>query len=168
MDQVKCGKFIAKLRKDKNMTQKQLGEVLGVTKKTVFQWESGNLIPDTEMLQLLSQTLEVSINELLSGECIPDEAFCKQTEKNLINTAKESAFSYEEKKKFWSCRWRREHISLFVLLALILATAVALPLLTNKPGYLGLVPLIAFFEYGWQNNKMMIYVENQINGEKQS
>ena len=168
MDSVKNGKFIAKLRKDKNMTQEQLGEVLGVTNKTISRWENGNYMPNIEMLQLLSQTFGVSINELLSGEYIQDDTFRKQEDQNLIDMAKESAFSFEEQRKFWIYKWRREHISMFVLLTLILAAAVTLPLLTNKTGYLGLVPLIVFIEYGWQNNRMMIYVENQLYGKNES
>ena len=46
MDQIKIGKFIAALRKDKGMTQEQLGEKLGVTNKTVSRWENGNYMPD--------------------------------------------------------------------------------------------------------------------------
>ena len=168
MDPGKIGKFIAKLRKDKNMTQEQLGEVLGVTNKTISRWENGNYMPNIEMLQLLSQTFGVSINELIYGEYILDEDFRKQADQNLIDMVKESAFSFEEQRRFWVCKWRREHISLFVLLAFVLAVAVALPLLANKTGYLYLVPLIALVEYGWQNNRMMIYVENQLYGKNQS
>ena len=168
MDPGKIGKFIAKLRKDKNMTQEQLGEVLGVTNKTISRWENGNYMPNIEMLQLLSQTFEVSINELISGECILDEDFRKQADQNLIDKVKESAFLFEEQRKFWISKWRREHTALFVLLAFILTVVVVLSLLTNKTGYLYLVPLIAFIEYGWQNNSMMIYVENQLYGKNQS
>ncbi len=42
MDQIKIGKFIAVLRKEKGLTQEQLGEKLGVTNKTVSRWENGN------------------------------------------------------------------------------------------------------------------------------
>lgn len=42
MDQIKIGKFIAALRKDKGLTQEQLGEKLGVTNKTISRWENGN------------------------------------------------------------------------------------------------------------------------------
>lgn len=168
MDPVTCGKFIARLRKNKNMTQEQLGEILGVTNKTISRWENGNYMPNIEMLALLSQTFGVSVNELISGECIPDEPFHKQANQNLIDLANEGTFSFEEQKKFWISKWRRDHISLFVLLALILTAALALPLLTNKLGYLGLIPLIGIIEYGWQNNKMMIYVENQLYGKNQS
>lgn len=54
MDQIKIGKFIAALRKDKGLTQEQLGEKLGVTNKTISRWENGNYMPDVEMLSLLS------------------------------------------------------------------------------------------------------------------
>ena len=68
MDQVKIGKFIAALRKEKAMTQEQLGAKLGVTNKTVSRWETGTYLPDVEMLSLLSQEFGVSLNELVAGE----------------------------------------------------------------------------------------------------
>ena len=67
MDQIKMGKFIAALRKEKGLTQEKLGEKLGVTNKTVSRWENGNYMPDVEMLSLLSEEFGVSINELISG-----------------------------------------------------------------------------------------------------
>ena len=48
MDQIKIGKFIAALRKEKGLTQEKLGEKLGVTNKTVSRWENGNYMPDVE------------------------------------------------------------------------------------------------------------------------
>ena len=63
MDQIKIGKFIAALRKEKGLTQEKLGEKLGVTNKTVSRWENGNYMPDVEMLSLLSEEFGVSINE---------------------------------------------------------------------------------------------------------
>lgn len=62
MDQIKLGKFIAELRKEKGYTQEHLGEILGVTNKTVSRWERGNYMPDVEMLSLLSKEFDVSIN----------------------------------------------------------------------------------------------------------
>ena len=55
---------------------------------------------------------------------------------------------------------QKEHISLFVVLLLIIIVAFVLPFVVSKPWFVGLVPLIAFIEYGYQNNRMMIYVEN--------
>ena len=46
MDQIKIGKFIAELRKNKNLTQEQLGELLGVNNITISRWETGKNMPD--------------------------------------------------------------------------------------------------------------------------
>ncbi len=160
MDQIKTGKFIAYLRKQHNLTQEALGEKLGITNKTISRWENGNYMPDIEMLQLLSQEFDVSINELLSGEFLSDEDFRKKADENVIAVSKESAFSFEERKAYFKKKWRKEHISLFVLLGILLIASVVLPLVFGKPWFLGFVPLLAFVEYGYQNNKMMIYVEH--------
>lgn len=77
MDQIKIGKFIAALRKEKGLTQEQLGEKLGVTNKTISRWENGNYMPDVEMLTLLSKEFGASINELISGERLLAEDFKK-------------------------------------------------------------------------------------------
>lgn len=68
MDQVKIGKFISKLRKEKGMTQDQLAQRLGVTQRSVSRWETGKNMPDLSLLQPLATELNVSISELLDGE----------------------------------------------------------------------------------------------------
>lgn len=65
-------------------------------------------------------------------------------------------------KKSYKKKWRKEHISLFLILSLILAAFIVLPFVFDRPYFVGLAPLIAFIEYGYQNNKMMIYVENNL------
>jgi transcriptional regulator with XRE-family HTH domain len=117
-------------------------------------------MPDIEMLQLLAKEFNVSINELLAGQKMSDEEFRKNADKNIIAVSKESAFSFEERKAYFKKKWRKEHISLFVVLLLIIIVAFVLPFVVSKPWFVGLVPLIAFIEYGYQNNRMMIYVEN--------
>ena len=72
MDMKKIGAFLAELRKEKNLTQDELGEQIGVTNKTVSRWENGNYLPPVEMLQILSKFYDVSINEILNGERIND------------------------------------------------------------------------------------------------
>lgn len=160
MDQIKIGKFIATLHRQRGFTQEKLGEKIGVTNKTISRWENGNYMPDIEMLQLLAKEFNVSINELLAGEKLSDEESRKNSDENIIAISKESTFSFEERKAYFKKKWRREHISLFVILFLILIVAFVLPIVVSKPWFLGLVPLIAFIEYGYQNNRMMIYVEN--------
>ena len=64
---------------------------------------------------------------------------------------------YEPKKK-----WRKEHISLFVLLGIIFLLSILLPILFERIEFIGLAPLVGLIEYGYQNNKMMIYVEHNL------
>ena len=162
MDQVKIGKFIAELRRKKGLTQDALGKKIGVTNKTISRWENGNYMPDIEILQLLAREFEISIDELLSGEKQANEDFKQKTDESVIAAAKAGAFSFKERKAYFKKKWRKEHISFFVMLFLILVASIVLPFVFNKPYLLGLVPLIALIEYGYQNNKMMIYVESNL------
>ena len=111
MDQIKIGKFIAALRKEKGLTQEQLGEKLGVTNKTISRWENGNYTPDVEMLALLSKEFGVSINELISGERLLAEDFKKAADNNLVAALNNSTFTLKEKIAFFKRKWLREHIS---------------------------------------------------------
>ena len=83
MDTKKMGTFLAKLRREHNLTQEQLGEKLGVTNKTVSRWENGNYLPPAEMLQALSELYNVTINEILSGERLPEEAYRERPRRTL-------------------------------------------------------------------------------------
>lgn len=68
MNNQKIGTYICMLRKDKQLTQKELADKLGVTDKAVSKWERGAGYPDISMLKPLSEILGVSVNELLDGE----------------------------------------------------------------------------------------------------
>lgn len=68
MDNIKFGKFIQELRKEKNITQKELAEKLSLTDKAISKWERGLNFPDIVMLKPLSEIFNVSIIELLNGE----------------------------------------------------------------------------------------------------
>lgn len=162
MDQVRVGKYIASLRKQASLTQEELGEKLGVTNKTVSRWENGNYMPDIEMLQLLSKVFDVGINDLLAGEKIADEDFRQKAEENIIKVATSSAFSFEDRKVYFKRKWRKEHIALFVILGLILIASAVIPLIIDKLWLISFSPVIALIEYGYQNNRMMIYEENQL------
>ena len=83
MDIQKIGVFLSELRKEKNLTQDELGEQIGVTNKTVSRWENGNYLPPVEMLQILSKFYDVSINEILNGERINDSDYKKVSEENV-------------------------------------------------------------------------------------
>lgn len=83
MDQVKIGAFIAQLRQERGWTQEMLGERVGVTNKTVSRWENGNYMPGIEMLTLLSGEFGVSLNELVQGQRLEDDAFRAAADENL-------------------------------------------------------------------------------------
>lgn len=60
MNQEKFGKFISELRKEKNMTQEQLAEKLGVSDKSISRWENGNTMPDISLLVELADILNTT------------------------------------------------------------------------------------------------------------
>ena len=86
MNQEKIGKFIAECRKHKNMTQSELAEKLGVTDKSIGNWENGRNMPDLSLFKPLCAELDITINELLSGERIKKEKYQERFEENIINT----------------------------------------------------------------------------------
>ena len=77
MNQEKIGKFIAKCRKDKDLTQRELSEKLGVSNRAVSKWENGISMPDLSIMKSLCDELDITINELFDGEKsenkIPDD-----------------------------------------------------------------------------------------------
>ena len=90
MDNEKIGKFILGLRKQKGMTQKELAEKVGVSDKTISKWECGNSIPDITYLEALCNSLDISVNELLSGERLTDESYSEKAEENIMALMKEN------------------------------------------------------------------------------
>lgn len=78
------GQFIQELRKAKNMTQKDLAEMIGVSDKTISKWENGNSIPDTSILLSLCQALDISVNELVSCKKLPSDEYSSNAEVNMM------------------------------------------------------------------------------------
>ena len=70
MNQEKIGKFILKLRREKNMTQQELADKIGVTDRAISKWENGRGLPDLSLMIPLCKELGITINELISGEQI--------------------------------------------------------------------------------------------------
>ena len=64
MNQGKIGQFISEIRKEKNMNQQDLANLLGVTSKTISRWETGKYMPDLSLFTEISNVLDVSLNEL--------------------------------------------------------------------------------------------------------
>lgn len=86
MNQEKIGRFIAKCRKEKNMTQQELAELLGVTDRAVSNWENGKNMPDLSLFKSLCNILDITMNELLSGEKLSKENYQEKFEENILDT----------------------------------------------------------------------------------
>ena len=100
MEQQKIGKFIHDLRKEKEMTQKQLADRVGVSDKTISKWETGRGIPDTAIMSELCKVLGISVNELLSGERLSFDNYSGKAEENMVNLLKDK--EQEKEKQKWS------------------------------------------------------------------
>lgn len=163
MDQIKIGKWIATLRKEKGLTQEQLGEKLGVTNKTISRWERGNYMPDVEMLSLLSKEFGVSINELIAGERLAAENFREAADTNLVNALSNSTFTLKEKVAFFKKKWRKEHLSLIIFCVVAwIAVVIVLKFQDIEPALWAAVSnLIAVLFYVVLYNRMMAYVEKR-------
>lgn len=89
MNQVKIGKFIAERRKLKGLTQSQLAEKLNITDRAVSKWETGKSMPDSSVMLDLCNELEISVNDLLSGEVVTMDNYNKEMEKILLEAIKQ-------------------------------------------------------------------------------
>ena len=85
MTSKECGNFIAELRKEKKLTQKELAEKINVSDKAVSRWETGKGYPDVTLLVSLSEYFDVSVNELLSGKRLTVENIKETADENLIS-----------------------------------------------------------------------------------
>ncbi len=95
MDQVKIGRFIAQMRKEKELTQRQLADELLISDKTVSKWETGKGLPEVSLMMPLCETLNITVNELLSGERISEESYKEKAEEIMVDLVRER----EESKK---------------------------------------------------------------------
>lgn len=95
MDQIKIGKFISEKRKERKITQSELAEKLNISNRAVSKWENGNSLPDASIMVELCNILNISINDLFSGEVVDMKNNEKKLEENLIEVAKQK----EEKDK---------------------------------------------------------------------
>lgn len=99
MNQEKIGKFISNKRKQNQMTQQDLAEQLGVSDKTISNWENGRNMPDLSLFKPICEKLNITINELLSGEEVKEESYQQKLEENIINLALENKRKFKKKLK---------------------------------------------------------------------
>ena len=122
MDYNKIGNFIATERKAKKLTQAKLAEKLFVSEKTISKWENGKGLPDTNILPKLCKILNVTLNEILSGQRM--ESDNQQNEKLILNMAKE----LEQKNKIiWTSMWVIIIVSMIGLIGGALVATFLIP-----------------------------------------
>lgn len=88
MDNQKIGSFIRELRKEKDLTQKELADALHITDRAVSKWERGLSAPDIALLEPLSELLGVSVGELIRGERDREEESQMDETKSLLDYSK--------------------------------------------------------------------------------
>lgn len=124
MNQIKIGKFIAECRKRQGLTQIQLAEKLNITDKAVSKWERGMAMPDSSIMLELCDILDITVNELLSGEKIIMENSNKKNEQLLVDMSKE----LEQKNKIiWNSMRIIMGVSITALIADIFLAAFLIP-----------------------------------------
>lgn len=89
MDQKKIGKFICEMRKRKNLTQLELANKLGVTDRAISHWENGRRMPDLSLIKPLCNELDITVNDLLSGEIVDKDKLEEKLEENLLNNLRD-------------------------------------------------------------------------------
>lgn len=128
MDQVKIGKFIAQRRKENNMTQAELAEKLNITDRAVSKWETGKGMPDSLIMLDLCNELNISVNELLSGEMIEMNNYNKKSEELLLKMTQEK----EKKDK----EFLNMEIFIGILVSIILISCVFVASFVNMQNWL--------------------------------
>ncbi len=95
--QIKIGKIIQALRKERNLTQEQLAKFIGVSTPAVSKWESGNSYPDIELLPLLADFFNVSIDKLLNYKIDLSEEEVTKIYKELESILRELKLIYQQR-----------------------------------------------------------------------
>ena len=124
MNQLKIGRFIAACRKQANLTQLQLADKLHITDKAISKWERGIAMPDTSIMLELCDILNISVNELLSGERIIMENNNEKNQQLLLDMAKELE---RKNKTIWTTMWVIMGVSMTALFAGIFLAAFLIP-----------------------------------------
>ena len=142
MDLNKTGFFISSLRKQKDMTQKDLADKIGVTDKAVSRWETGKGFPDVSLLKSLSEVLGVSISDIVMGEKIEIE---KERVVELMDKTVISTLDYSQREINKSKRWRNIVIALLCGVVLVGLVGSSFGYLVNADNIGGLTHVIVLF-----------------------
>jgi len=141
MDLNQTGIFIATLRKQSNMTQRELAEKTGVTDKAVSRWETGKGFPDVALLPTLATVLCTSISELVMGEKLDEKETVELMDKAVVYTINTLDRSRRAKRERLFAILLKRTIVLAVIGVIIFILFVQIPLTrVRKEGVL-IVPV---------------------------
>lgn len=123
LDNEKFGKFVTMLRKEKNLTQKELADKLYVSDKTVSKWERGLSIPQVSLLIPMADILDVTVTELLKGERIQEDKpmNIKEVEKLVTSSM---TLKLEEQKQTQSNKKQGKILYLVMIIGIILEIGI--------------------------------------------
>lgn len=127
MDAKITGCFIAQLRKELGLTQKELAEKLKVTDKAISRWETGKGLPDTSLLKPLAEIFGVSVGELLSGKRMDDSQIKSQADHIILES-----LGYEERQEKWKGILRYVFLGILVALGGMFFSMVVARFATSK------------------------------------
>lgn len=158
MDQMKIGKFISLKRKEKNITQSELAEKLGMTDRAISKWENGVCLPDANNMLELCRILGITINDLFSGEVVDKMDNEKKLEENLLEMVK------------WKEQRDKELLLLEIFIgatvSLIMVTCILLASLVNMQDWLrvlliviGIIPFAIGISYAIRIEQIAGYYE---------
>ncbi len=119
MDPLTTGRFLTQRRREKNLTQEQLAERIGVSNKTISKWETGKCMPDYSIAERLCRELDITLAELISGET---------DEKSIHTYDGQAALEMQEKTR------RRRRMKLGLFGGVLLAAGIAKLILSQALG----------------------------------
>ena len=167
MDMEKMGAFLQELRREKGLTQEQLGETLHISSKTISRWETGAYMPPVEMLMALSELYGLTVNELVAGERLAPEALPQAAEENLTAALKEQEeFQLNEKKRFWQEKWLREHRWAIAVLVGVFCGVTVFFAYIRRTDLVAILALIAIGLTVFLRNRRDSYVEHHLYDDK--
>ena len=119
MDQIKIGKFISDKRKEKGITQSELAEKLYITDRAISKWENGVCLPDASNIVELCKILDITVNDLFSGEVVDMKDYNKRSDELLLEMKKREEMN---NKKLITSMWILL-ITLFTFFTMIIVLA---------------------------------------------
>ncbi len=154
MDAKMFGSFIADMRKERNMTQKDLAEKLNVTDKAISKWERGLGFPDINTIEPLAEALGVSVAELMKSERLFESEISPDTDLTEMYESAVNEHKVKVKKK----------VVLYQVISLIICIALII-IRSERSLPLGICTLVVM----WSISKIM-YIRNgyQVNDEKKN